>query len=147
LKEKLKLIKSDLKEWHQRHSKNLPSRISILKDRISTLELKSESDRLEDEELEELHDQSAELFSLSRINASICWQQSRMQWLSEGDANTKFFHSTMSSRKCKNAIQFIMVNGGLVEGVENVRSAVYSHFSTHFQSCSVNRPTMFNLQF
>jgi hypothetical protein len=81
LKEKLKLIKLALKEWHQHHSKNLPSRISALKDCISIIDLKGETEVLEDEEVEELHGYSEELFSLSRINYSICWQQSRMQWL------------------------------------------------------------------
>jgi len=42
-----------------------------------------------DDEVEELHGLSKDLFSLSRINNSICWQQSRAQWLGEGDANTK----------------------------------------------------------
>jgi hypothetical protein len=142
LKEKLKLIKLALRDWHQRHSKNIPVRISILKDQISTLELKGESTLLSDEEVEELHGYSEDLFSLSRINSSICWQQSRTQWLCEGDANTKFFHSIMSSRLRRNAIQFFMVNGVVVEGVDNVRAAVFNHFSNHFQACQVNRPTM-----
>lgn len=67
-----------LKEWHQRHSKNLPVRISNLKDRISTIELKGESALLGDDEIEELHGYSEELFSLARVNSSFCWQQSRM---------------------------------------------------------------------
>jgi hypothetical protein len=58
-----------------------------------------------------------------------------------------FFHNVMSSRRRKNAIQFILVDGVLVEGVANVRSAVFSHFSTHFQPRRVNRPSMENLHF
>ena len=114
LKEKLRLIKLALKEQHQRHSKNLPARISNLKDRISTIKLKGESVLLGDDEIEELHGYSQELFSIARINSSICWQQSRMQWLREGDTNSKFFHSIMTSKRRKNAIQYIMVNGVLV---------------------------------
>lgn len=127
LKEKLKLIKFALKEWHQRHSKNLPARMSSLKDQITALVLKGEESVLVDDEIEELHGVSEELFSLSQINSSICWQQSRMQWLREGDANTKFFHNIMSSRSRQNAIPFFLVDSVLVEGVANVRSAVYNH--------------------
>jgi len=94
-----------------------------------------------------MHGFSEELFSLSQINSSICWQQSRMQWLREGDANSKFFHNIMSSRRCRNAIPFFLVNGVLVEGVANVRSTVFNHFSAHFQSTSVSRPSMENLHF
>jgi len=53
----------------------------------------------------------------------------------------------MSSRKCRNAITFFLVNGVLVEGVDNVRGAVFSHFSSHFQGVSVNRPSMEALNF
>jgi hypothetical protein len=140
-------LKIALKEWHHNHSKNLPAKISSLKDRIANVELQAESVVLADEDIEELHGFSEELYSLSRINSSICWQQSRMQWLRDGDANSKFFHGIMSSRHRRNAIQFFMVNGVLVEGVDNVRAAVFEHFSTHFQNSSVDRPSMDGIQF
>jgi len=97
LKEKFKLIKLALREWHQRHTQNLPAKISYLKDKITALDFKGEVDLLLDYEVEELHGLSENLFSLSRVNSSICWQQSRMQWLREEDANSKFFHGIMSS--------------------------------------------------
>jgi hypothetical protein len=88
-----------------------------------------------------------ELFSSSRMNSSICWQQLRLQWLREGDANSKFFHGIMSSRRCRNASPFFLVNGVLVEGVDNVRSAVLSHFSPHFCPSGVVLPSMDNVHF
>ena len=118
-----------------------------LKDRISNLDLKGEAEVLLDAEVEDLHGLTEELFSLVRMNTSIYWQQSRMQWLREGDANSKFFHGIMSTRKRRNAIPFFLVNGVVVEGVDNVRGAVFSHFSTHFQGVSVDRPTMEALNF
>jgi hypothetical protein len=139
LREKLKLIKLALKEWHRKHSSNLPARITSLKDRIEAFEIKAETSALMEEEIEEMHGFSEELFSLSRIPASICWQQSRLQWLREGDANSKFFHKIMSHRSRQNAIPFFLVNGVLVEGVENVQAAVYDHFSSHYQAHRVNR--------
>jgi len=141
------LIKLALREWHQSHSQNLPTKIQSLKVKIEALNLKGESEVLIDEEVEDLHGFTEELFSLSRINTSICWQQSRMNWLQEGHANSKFFHGIMSSRKRRNYIPFFLVNGVLIEGVENVRNAVFSHFSNHFRSINVERPSMGNVQF
>jgi len=132
LKEKLKLLKLALKDWHQRHAQNLPARILSLTDSITSLDLKGESEVLSDEEILELHGLSEELFSLSRANSSICWQQSRSRWLKEGDANSKYFHRIMSSKRSRNAIPFFLVNGTLVEGVENVRNAVFTHFRRNF---------------
>jgi len=100
-----------------------------------------------DDEVEELHGLSKDLFSLSRINNSICWQQSRAQWLGEGDANTKKIHATMSNRKRRNVVTSFLVNGVMVEGVENVRAAIHSHFSSHFQSRVEERPSMAGLHF
>ena len=118
-----------------------------LKEKIEVLDLKGETVILCEEEIEELHDYTKELFSLSHINSSIRWQQSRIQWLREGDANTKFFHGIMSNRQRRNLIPFFLVNGVLVEGVENVRNAVFTHFSSHFQPQHANRPSMESLHF
>jgi len=147
LKEKLKLLKLALKDWHQRHAQNLSARISSLKKNIASLDLKGESDVLSDGEILALHGLSEELFSLSRVNSSICWQQSRAQWLKEGDANSKFFHRIMSSRRSRNAIPFFLVTGALVEGVENVRNAVFTHFRAQFQPTLNHRPSMEGLDF
>lgn len=89
LKEKLKLIKVALREWHQNHSQNIPSKLENIKGRMAELDEKGEHSFLGDDEVEELHDLSEELHSLSRIHSSICWQQSRIRWLREGDANSK----------------------------------------------------------
>jgi len=147
LKEKFKLIKLALKEWHQRQSTNLPARILSLKDRITALGLKGEWAMLLDEEVEELHGFSEELFSLSWVNSSIRLQQSRMQWLREGDANSRFFHGIMSSRSRRNAIPFFLVDGVLVERVNNVHAVMFSNFPSHFRPRRVNRPSMDTLHF
>jgi len=89
LKEKFKMIKMALQEWHQTHTQNIPIKISTVTDRIATLDAKREATTLDEEEVEELHSLSDELRSLSRIHSSITWQQSRVNWLREGDANSK----------------------------------------------------------
>jgi len=147
LKEKLKSLKLALRDWHQRHAQNIPARLSSLKENIASLDLKGESEVLSDGEILELHGMSEEMFSLARVSSSINWQQSRALWLKEGDANSKFFHRVMSSRRSRNAIPFIQVNGALVEGVENVRNAVFTHFRAQFHSTLIHRPSMEGLNF
>jgi hypothetical protein len=97
LKEKLKLMKGALKDWHVAHAHNLSSRIDSLKARLSALDLKGEEDILSESELEEMHGVTTDIHSLSRLQASINWQQSRSRWLKEGDANSKYFHSMLAS--------------------------------------------------
>ncbi|XP_024630914.1 uncharacterized protein [Medicago truncatula] len=147
LKEKLKRIKSDLKEWHLSHSHNIPGKISSLKNQINVLDSKGDVDILSDEDVNTLHELSLELHSLSQVNASISWQQSRLLWLREGDANPKYYHAIMSGRRHRNAISSVVVNDNLIEGVDNAREAVFGHFQSHFQAPPINRPKVDDLPF
>lgn len=144
LKEKFKLIKVALKEWHVNHTQNLRGKITSLKDRLAELDAKGEGELLSDVEMRGI---ATDIQSLSRLYASICWQQSRVRWLSDGDANSKFFHSLMSSRRRHNALCSISVDGVVVEGVQPIRTAVYTHFADHFQAINVERPSVANLNF
>jgi hypothetical protein len=102
---------------------------------------------LSEAELEELLGITSDIYSLSRRNASICWQQSRSLWLKEGGANSKYFHSILASRKRGNAISSIQVEGVTLEGVQPIRQAVFTHFASHFKASIVDRPGVENLQF
>jgi hypothetical protein len=147
LKEKLKVMKGALKEWHVAYAQNLSSRIDSLKDRLSTLDLNGEEDTLSEAELEELHGLTSDIHSLSRRQASINWQQSRLKWLKEGDANSKYFHSMLATRRRGNAISSVQVDGVTLEGVHPVRQAVFSLFATHFKARAMTRPGVKNLRF
>ncbi|CAJ2635027.1 unnamed protein product [Trifolium pratense] len=128
LKEKLKMIKVALRDWHLAHAQNIPSRIDSLKFRLSALDEKGEEDDLSEAELAELHGVSS-------------------MWLKEGDANSKYFHSVLASRRRRNAISVIQVDGVTLEGVNPIRQAVFSHFESHFKASNVERPGVDDLQF
>jgi hypothetical protein len=121
LKEKLKLIKGSLREWHKAHAQNLPSRIDSLKARLYVLDVKGEEEALSEAELEELQGISSDIYLLTQLNASICWQQSRSRWLKDGDANSRYFHSILASRRRGNVISSIQVDGVTLEGVNPIR--------------------------
>jgi hypothetical protein len=56
LKQKLKMMKASLKEWHNQHFQNLDGRMSEVKNKISLLDSKTEMSALIEEEVQELHD-------------------------------------------------------------------------------------------
>ena len=136
-----------MKAWNASHSQNLSAKINSLKDRQTLLDAKGEFEALFGDDCDELHEVSANIHSLSRLNNSICWQQSRNHWLREGDANTKYFHSILSTRRRRNAICSILVDGVRIDGVHPVRQAVFTHFANHFMSQAKVRPSVSNLRF
>ena len=102
---------------------------------------------LQDVEITTLHDLSLSLHSLSWVHNSITWQKSQMHWLHEGDANTKFFHGIMSQRRRIYTINLVSVGGVAIEGVQNIRAAVYDHFSSHFQASGEEQASVSGLPF
>ncbi|GAU41118.1 hypothetical protein TSUD_288080 [Trifolium subterraneum] len=147
LKEKFKMIKATLKDWHSTHVQNLPSRIDSLKDRLAVLDHQGEEVTLSEAEIEEIHRVMSDIHSLSRMNASISWQQSHSLWLKEGDTNSKYFHSVLAGRRRRNAISVIQADGVNLEGVTPIRQTVFSHFASHFKAIILDRPRVDNLQF
>lgn len=71
LKEKFKLIKLALKEWHISHSHNVAVKIDSLKVRLAELDGKGKVEELSDAECVELHGVSENIHSLSRLHNSI----------------------------------------------------------------------------
>jgi len=84
-----------------------------------------------------------ELYSLS--NKLLC-NQNKIGFGREMQIES-FSMCLMSSKRRSNAIIKINVNGLQVEGVNNVRSAVFNHFETHFQLSVCASLVMDNLNF
>lgn len=66
----------------------------------------------------------------------ILWRQrSKIQWLKEGDKNTRFFHSRASIRRQRNKIDKLRdENGVLVAGEEGISALVASYFTNQLQA-------------
>jgi len=58
-----------------------------------------------------------------------------------------FFHNMMSNRQRRNSIHMVHINGVMVEGVQNIRTAVFNHFADHYRALVVDRPGVQGLNF
>jgi len=70
-----------------------------------------------------------------------------MTWVKEGDANSKFFLSMMSIRQRQSSIHLVHVDGVPVEGIPNIRTVVFNHFSSHYCASEAVRPGVEGLNF
>lgn len=68
---------------------------------------------------------------------AMCHQKSRIQWLSDGDRNTRFFHSQVSRQAKKNEILGLRDENGIWrDDIDGMGQIVNQYFSTIFASRS-----------
>ncbi|GKV36495.1 hypothetical protein SLEP1_g44621 [Rubroshorea leprosula] len=122
LKEKLKETKKVLKVW----SKNMISEIDLgiqkSIDSIASIDKK-------------------------RMKESMWRQKARKTWISEGDANTKFFHRCVKGRRRKNDISSILVGNQRLEEVNSMKDGVANYFETLFKEDVWQRPVLDGIEF
>jgi len=73
LKEKLKLLKEQLRCWHSNDTLNIDSKVRNTKIRVAALDVIGEGRDLSFEEEAELHDLAADIMAFSKLQASMSW--------------------------------------------------------------------------
>ncbi|KAL8547927.1 hypothetical protein ACS0TY_007290 [Phlomoides rotata] len=98
LKEKLKLLKSDLKTWSHETFGEMKKKMEDQKAIIDKLDRFDEVFGLEEEEIIERNRVEAELKRNLIWNESFIHQKTKIKWLKEGDMNSSFFHGWINRR-------------------------------------------------
>jgi hypothetical protein len=147
LKEKLKLLKFHLKEWHKGEYGGMDGRLEILVEAIADLDVKGEGSVLSGEEVQRRKDMFGEMWRILKAKRALMVQRSRSKWMREGDANSKFFHRCVKLRSNKNIIKALKVNDGWVESPYEVRKAVVDYFTEHVSTTYWDRPKLDGVTF
>ncbi|KAL8501606.1 hypothetical protein ACS0TY_020933 [Phlomoides rotata] len=132
LKERLKLLKKDLKGWSREVFGGIQHKIENQRGDIECWDRVDDVFGLEEEEVIERNKIEAELKRNMIWNDKFLFQKARSKWLNEGDVNSKFFHRWINKRIKTNGIEGLFVNEEWVESKEGVRSAIFSHFRSHY---------------
>lgn len=104
---KVSFVKDSLKDWNKNQAGNLFEKTRKFEEEISCLQKLEESGLLSVGGDEKLSLLTCEFHNLLR-QQKIFWQKnSRMNWLEEGDANTRFFHRATICRRARNLINEI----------------------------------------
>jgi hypothetical protein len=147
LKERLKCIKGVIKGWSSNVFGVGEEKKGKLIKRVAELDLKSELGGLVDDEMVERKLIFEELWKILKSIDVWTHQRSRIKWLKEGDANSRFFHNSIKARKRRNSLLVLKTANGWVEGPVNVRRQVVSFFSKHFENDVWSRPTLDGILF
>ena len=134
LKEKLKLLKADLKEWNKSVFGCVESHKRRIEMEIEKLDGEDDIDALEDEGRQRRLDLLSQLGLVNRKLDSIYRQKARVNWLKHGDSNSNFFHSAIRWRRLKNEVKGVVVNSQWCEEPEVVRREAKSLFEKRFMA-------------
>ncbi|KAL8507401.1 hypothetical protein ACS0TY_018084 [Phlomoides rotata] len=132
LKEKLKMLKEDLKVWNQQKFRILEASIEKKRNEVLIQDTIDDVLGLESEEIyRRAHIMDALAKDLQRLDSQL-YQKARIKWIAEGDANTRFFHNTINRNYKINEISGLSDGTSWVDSVQGVKSLVFNHFRSQF---------------
>lgn len=122
-------------------------RIARLKEEIEKLDVRGELNLLNYEEVRIRKEKFTTLWKLLKAKDSLVVQRSRVIWLKEGDANTKYFHNCVKARVSGNSVKAIKVNGEWVRSPVDVRREVVEYFKCQVKVEPRARPSLDGVPF
>jgi hypothetical protein len=98
--------------------------------KLNELELLQEDRDLSMEEYSIWEDSKLKIDKIY-FDEEIYWQQrSSLQWILEGDLNTKFFYTIINNRKKKNNIYSLIINNDVIWDQSIIRNHILNYYKT-----------------
>lgn len=124
IKEKLKVLKARLKQWNKESFGDITIKRKEIVKEINDLDRRAQEIFLNTTELAKKKELEAEYWRLATLNESLLCQKARINWVKEGDANTKFFHGLLNWRRRTNSLFDLNIEGEWSENPMEIRSEV-----------------------
>ncbi|XP_068501097.1 uncharacterized protein [Phaseolus vulgaris] len=133
-KDKLKMLKGDLKEWNRNVFGNLEENKRMITREIEMLDTKdANNDLLEGENLRRLELLSKQKLVEKKLE-SLNRQKARSTWFKYGESNSKFYHSLIRWRRLMNEVKGVEIDNQWCEEPETVRREAKCVFEQRFMA-------------
>ncbi|KAH6818323.1 hypothetical protein C2S51_001926 [Perilla frutescens var. frutescens] len=129
---KMKRLKAVLKDWNATVFGNFNIKIDDLGKNLEAIQEEISLHSYSDERMNEEIAYQADINNLLLVESSHLQQQSRIDWLNDGDRNTKFFHARIQARRAKAAMDVMSINGELVSDLSRIADHVVNYFNILF---------------
>jgi hypothetical protein len=114
--------------WADKKVGSVKLQLMIAREVVYRLDVAMESRQLTADERALRAKLKLSYLGLASLEHTMARQRAKVRWLSEGDANTAFFHQHASYRRQKNVIHSLQVNGAVVVDHAAMAEATYDHF-------------------
>jgi hypothetical protein len=131
---KLRATRKHLGGWARHMAGILKKEKLRLSSIIDNLKALAEVCPLLPQEIELKSQSNAQIARLLREEEIKWYQRSKSQFILEGDANTRYFHSVANGRHRKKLIHSLVQDEGTIEGQENLKSYITNYYKGLFGS-------------
>lgn len=128
---KLIRLRRTLKYWNWNVFGDLHRKKQELNARIHNLETML-SDRWLDTVHHEWESCKKEFLQVEKWESEMLCQQARMNWIKEGDRNSKFFHAVIKERRKKQVIQIVRPDGDTPSSASEIGARAHDFFADLF---------------
>lgn len=134
---KLRGLVRELQRWSSTKIGGIQDQLLMAKELIHRLDIAQGARSLSEAEGELHKRMKMRCLGLSSLMRTIARQRSRIRHLSEGDANTTYFHMIARGRKRRNFIPSMPIDGHVIADHEGMEQALFDHFSVVFGTESI----------
>jgi len=103
-------------------------------DEISELDQCDDEGTLQDDKRVKRVEMLSQLRTLNEREVTMTKQKAGVEWLNNGDTNSRFFHSSLRWRRAKNDIVGLRINGVWCEEPCRVKCHIKSYFERRFEA-------------
>ncbi|KAL8555169.1 hypothetical protein ACS0TY_003106 [Phlomoides rotata] len=125
LKEKLKNLKLEIKAWKAKNSTTFTKEIEDIERQLTEYDIKLENDVWDVTDCENRRALQLNLEELRIKRDRLVAQKSRAKWLSEGEANTSFFHDMINRNNRRSELKSVKINNSWFEGGNQVKEGIF----------------------
>lgn len=144
---KLRGLKVDIKRWSSGVFGNIDESREALSKLVEGIDKVGESRDLRPEEVTARQDAMKKIWNYNWME-EISWRQkSRVNWLKEGDKNTRFFHHMAISRRRVHPLGRIRSNGRVIESPHDIKEEAACFFEKLYKGEDGVRPNLDGLSF
>ncbi|GJY51180.1 RNA-directed DNA polymerase, eukaryota [Tanacetum coccineum] len=132
LRKKFQALKAIIKNWSRDEMLKASAVRHSAQSRISELDKLIDKGLSNNDIINERISLLKDIHDLDKRHSSDLAQKAKIQWVIEGDENSKYFHGIINKKRSQLAIRGVLVDGEWIEDPPKVKNEFLEHFSNRF---------------